>query len=160
MSDVVVIGAGAFGAWTAHHLAETGAQVTLVDAYGPANSRSSSGDESRILRHGYGPDEIYSRLARRSRELWTALEARNDSSLPLWHPCGVLWMAPAGHAYTTETLATLQRGGYAVEVLDEAALRSRYPHLAVDGIALAILEPDAGVNELMLVGPMAPAAPV
>lgn len=145
MSDVVVIGAGAFGAWTAHHLAENGAQVTLVDAYGPANSRSSSGDESRILRHGYGRDEIYTRLARTSRELWTALEARNDSGLPLWHQCGVLWMAPAGHAYTTETMATLQRGGYAVEVFDEAALRFRYPHLAIDGIALAMLEPDAGV---------------
>src|SRR4026207_1737432 len=62
VSDVVVIGAGAFGAWAAHHLAEAGAQVTLVDAYGPGNSRSSSGDESRILRCGYAPDEIYSRF--------------------------------------------------------------------------------------------------
>ena len=145
MSDVVVIGAGAFGAWTAHHLAEAGAQVTLVDAYGPGNSRSSSGDESRILRCGYGPDEIYSRMARRSRELWCALDARNRSSLPLWHPCGVLWLAPAAHTYTIETLATLRRGDYALAVLDQAALRTRYPHLAADGVGLALLEPDGGV---------------
>ena len=140
-----MIGAGAFGAWTAHHLAEAGAQVTLVDAYGPGNSRSSSGDESRILRCGYGPDEIYSRFARRSRELWCELEARNDSGLRLWHPCGVLWMASGGDAYAAETLATLQHGHYAVEVLDQAAVRSRYPHLVADGVALAMLEPDGGV---------------
>jgi monomeric sarcosine oxidase len=145
VSDVVVIGAGAFGAWTAHHLAEAGAHVTLVDAYGPGNSRSSSGDESRILRCGYGPDEIYSRFARRSRELWCELDARNDSGLRLWHQCGVLWMAPGDHSYTAETLATLQRGHYAVEVLDQAAIGARYPHLVADGVALAMLEPEGGV---------------
>ena len=145
MSDVIVIGAGVFGAWTAHHLAEAGARVTLVDAYGPGNSRSSSGDESRILRCGYGPDEIYSRFARRSRELWCELDARHDSDLRLWHPCGVLWLAPDNDAYAAETLATLQQGHYAVEVLDRGALRSRYPHLAADGVALAMLEPDGGV---------------
>jgi glycine/D-amino acid oxidase-like deaminating enzyme len=119
--------------------------VTLVDAYGPGNSRSSSGDESRILRCGYGPDEIYSRFARRSRELWCELEARNDSGLRLWHPCGVLWMAPDGDAYMAETVATLQHGHYTVEVLDQAAVRSRYPHLVTDGVALAMLEPEGGV---------------
>ena len=52
MSDVLVIGSGVFGVWTAYYLANAGASVTLVDAYGPGNSRSSSGDESRILRCG------------------------------------------------------------------------------------------------------------
>jgi sarcosine oxidase len=145
VSDVVVIGAGVFGAWTAHHLAQAGARVTLVDAYGPGNSRSSSGDESRILRCGYGPDEIYSRFAQRSREQWCELDARNDSGLPLWHPCGVLWMAPAGDTYMAETLATLQRGHYSVELLDQSSLRARYPHLDADDVARAMLEPEGGV---------------
>ena len=87
MSDVVVIGSGVFGAWTAHYLTLAGARVTLVDAYGAGNSRSSSGDETRILRCGYGRDEIYSRFAHRSRELWRDLDARNESGPPLWHPC-------------------------------------------------------------------------
>ena len=69
MPDVVVIGAGVFGMWTAHYLSNAGARVALVDAYGPGNSRLSSGDESRILRYGYGPDEIYSRLARIARAM-------------------------------------------------------------------------------------------
>jgi monomeric sarcosine oxidase len=145
VSDVVVIGGGVFGAWTAHHLSEAGARVTLVDAHGPGNSRSSSGDESRILRFGYGPDEIYSRFARRSREQWCKLDARSEPGLPLWHPCGVLWMAPADHTYTAETFATLRRHQYQVEVLDQAALAARYPQLVADDVAFAMVEPGGGV---------------
>ena len=78
MPHVVVVGAGVFGAWTAHHLRAAGAQVTLIDQYGPANPRASSGDHSRILRCGYGADEIYSRFARRSLVQWRALEERSS----------------------------------------------------------------------------------
>ena len=145
MSDVVVIGSGVFGAWTAHYLTLAGARVTLVDAYGPGNSRSSSGDESRILRCGYGRDEIYSRFAHRSRELWRDLDARNESGPPLWHPCGVLWLAPVDDTYVAETLETLRSGGYPVEILDRAALGARYPHLVADGVDRALLEPAGGV---------------
>src|SRR5262245_3999913 len=45
--DVAVIGAGAFGAWTAHHLRQAGRSVALIDAYGPATSRASSGGHTR-----------------------------------------------------------------------------------------------------------------
>jgi monomeric sarcosine oxidase len=145
VTDVVVIGAGAFGAWTAHHLASTGAQVTLVDAYGPGNSRSSSGDESRILRCGYGADEIYSRFAKRSCALWCELDARSDSGLPLWHPCGMLWTATTDDPYLAQTLTTLQAGKYDVEVLDRPALRSRYPQFETGDVARAMIEPGAGI---------------
>ena len=50
--DVAVIGAGVFGAWTAHALTAAGLKVVLVDAYGAAHNRSSSGGESRIIRMG------------------------------------------------------------------------------------------------------------
>jgi monomeric sarcosine oxidase len=140
-----VIGAGAFGAWTAHHLSRAGAGVTLVEAYGPGHSRSSSGDESRILRYGYGTDEIYSRFARRSREQWRELDERNNSGLSLWHPCGVLWLAPDGDAYVADTRATLQRGGYPLELIDNATLRARYPQLNAADVSSAMLEPEGGV---------------
>lgn len=145
MSDVVVIGAGAFGAWTAHHLSSAGARVTLVDAYGPGHSRSSSGDESRILRYGYGTDEIYSRFARRSREQWRQLDARSNSGLSLWHPCGVLWLAPDGDAYAADTRATLERGGYPIDLIDASTLRTRYPQLDAADVSTAMLEPEGGV---------------
>ena len=47
MDPIVVVGAGCFGAWTAHHLARAGRDVTLLDAHGPANSRASSGGHTR-----------------------------------------------------------------------------------------------------------------
>src|SRR5688572_17333214 len=58
--DVVVVGAGVFGAWTAYHLQQMGATVTLVDLYGPGNSRSTSGDETRGIRTAYGENTQWS----------------------------------------------------------------------------------------------------
>ena len=55
---VAVIGAGVFGTWTAVHLLRKGHKVTLVDAWGPAHSRASSGGESRLTRGAYGKDAI------------------------------------------------------------------------------------------------------
>ena len=71
--DVAVIGAGVFGAWTAYKLRLAGASVLLLDAYGPGNSRASSGGESRIIRLGYGSDEIYSRSSQRSLDSLAAI---------------------------------------------------------------------------------------
>jgi glycine/D-amino acid oxidase-like deaminating enzyme len=142
----VVVGAGVFGVWAAHHLDAGGASVTVVDSYGAGNSRSSSGDETRILRRGYGPDAIYSDLAARSLPQWRALDSRSGTtSEPLWHPCGVLWLAAGADAYTGATRTTLERGSYGVEVFDNAGLRLRFPQIEPDGITMALLEPDAGV---------------
>lgn len=71
-SDFIVVGAGIFGLWTAYYLQNAGAQVTLIDAYGPGNSRSSSGGESRILRSDYGERMIYTRMNIRAHELWNS----------------------------------------------------------------------------------------
>src|SRR5678815_2730944 len=62
LGDVIVIGAGAFGGWTAYYLTSLGAKVTLVDAYGPGNSRATSGDETRGIRTSYGDKGIWSEL--------------------------------------------------------------------------------------------------
>lgn len=71
--DIAVIGSGVFGAWTAFELQRLGQRVVLVDAYGPANNRASSGGESRIIRMGYGPDEIYTRWSHRALDRWKDL---------------------------------------------------------------------------------------
>src|ERR1700747_2079861 len=95
--DAAVVGAGWFEAWAACHLALRGKRVLLIDAYGPGNSRSSSGDESRIIRMGYGADEIYTRLAQRALRLWQELFARTNQ--PLFHQTGVLWLAHEDDPY-------------------------------------------------------------
>jgi glycine/D-amino acid oxidase-like deaminating enzyme len=146
MADIVVVGAGVFGVWTAHHLINVGARVTLVDAHGPANARASSGDESRIIRCGYGPDAIYSRWARESLTHWRDLFARvGAGQAPLFHPCGVLWLGDANDPYVEATHATLKSGGMPVERLDPTELSERVPHIAASDLPFALLEPDCGV---------------
>lgn len=141
--DVAVVGAGVFGAWSAYQLRLTGASVALVDAYGPGNSRASSGGESRIIRLGYGPDEIYSRSAQRSFTLWQELFEKTGQQL--FQKTGVLWLAREHDAYCEATLATLKRIDANIERLDRDQLARRFPQLVIGATTWAILEPDAGV---------------
>jgi len=140
--DVAVIGAGVFGAWSAYQLRLAGASVLLLDAYGPGNSRASSGGESRIIRLGYGPDEIYSRSSQRSLTLWQQLFEKTE---PLFHKTGVLWLAREHDTYCEATLATLNRLNANFERLDEDELIRRFPQLEFGSTKWAILEPDSGV---------------
>ena len=59
---VAVVGAGAFGGWTALSLLRAGMRVTLVDAWGAGNARASSGGETRVIRAAF------------STELWLWVE--------------------------------------------------------------------------------------
>lgn len=140
--DVAVIGAGVFGAWTAHHLRQAGLKVALADAYGVANSRASSGGESRIIRTGYGADEIYTRSAMRSLALWRHF--CQDAGQPLLHQTGVLWTAHQGDPYTENTRQTLARCGVHFEALSPAELQSRYPQMEFAPTAWGIYEPEGG----------------
>ena len=91
---VIVVGAGAFGGWTALHLRQRGYDVTLLDAYGPGNSRSSSaGGETRVIRGSYGLRHVYTEMVARSLALWRAHQA--NWTLPVLHEVGVMFMAPA-----------------------------------------------------------------
>ncbi|HKG60591.1 MAG TPA: FAD-dependent oxidoreductase [Pyrinomonadaceae bacterium] len=140
--DVAVVGAGVFGAWTAYQLRLAGASVLLLDAYGPGNSRASSGGESRIFRLGYGPDEIYSRSSQHSLTLWQQLFEQTEQ---LFQKTGVLWLAREHDVYCEATLATLQRLNANFERLDEHELVRRFPQLEPGPTRWGILEPDSGV---------------
>ncbi|HEX4546096.1 MAG TPA: N-methyl-L-tryptophan oxidase [Candidatus Acidoferrum sp.] len=141
--DVAVVGAGVFGAWTAWHLAQRGRRVVLVEAYGPAHSRASSGGETRIIRMGYGADELYTRWSQRSLERWKELFAA--ARQPLFLETGVLWMAGSEDGRLRETAATLKRCGVVFEEYDRAALERRYPQIGFEAIKNGIFEPRSGV---------------
>ena len=141
--DVAVIGAGVFGAWTAWHLARRKQRVLLVDAYGPANARASSGGESRIIRMGYGADELYTRWAQRSLAQWKELFAATKQ--PLFLETGVLWLAGDDDARLRQTTATLKQCNVAHEELDGAKLEKRYPQIGLDGVKWGLFEPNSGV---------------
>jgi sarcosine oxidase len=141
--DVAVVGAGVFGAWTAYQLQRSGGQVALIDAHGPGNSRSSSGDESRIVRMGYGADEVYTRSAVRSLARWQDLFAASGENL--FFQTGVLWLAHDGDPYPLQTIETLERVGVRHEKLSIVDLTKRYPQFELERISWALLEPDSGV---------------
>jgi sarcosine oxidase len=144
MFDVAVIGAGVFGSWTAYCLQKSGASVVLLDSYGPANARASSAGESRIIRMGYGPDEIYTRWSMRALPAWRELFARAGQP-QLFQPTGVLWLARENDRYALATVATLEKVGAHFEKLSAAELRSRYPQISLDDISWGIFEPGSGV---------------
>jgi sarcosine oxidase len=140
--DVAVIGAGVFGAWTAYELQRSGKRVVLIDPYGAGNSRSSSGGESRIIRMGYGADEIYTRSAQRSLGLW--LEFSKRAQEQLFHRTGVLWLAHDDDPYPARCADTLALVGIPFEKLTTAELAKRYTQLAITDISWGLLEPDSG----------------
>lgn len=141
--DVIVVGAGVFGAWTAWHLARRGQRVLLVEQYGPGNARASSGGESRIIRMGYGADELYTRWSKRSLGMWKELfDAMHQA---LFCKTGVLWLAGKDDARFRQTVATLIRCGVAFEQMDERELTIRYPQMSFEGVAASLLEVHSGV---------------
>ena len=141
--DVAVIGAGVFGAWTAWHLAKRGQRVALIDAYGAAHSRASSGGETRIIRMSYGADELYTRWSQRSLAQWKDFFAATRQ--PLFLETGVLWMGGKDETRLRESKRTLERCGIPFEELNREVLEKRYPQIGLDEIQCGILEPKSGV---------------
>ena len=142
--DVLVVGAGSFGAWTAWHLRRAGRSVVLVDAFGAGHSRASSGGESRIIRCGYGDRALYSRWAHASLPQWKELLA--EAGRPeLFRETGVLWLGRDGDPHVESSARILAQLDIAAEWLTRAELRARFPQLDVTGITQGVLEPRSGV---------------
>ncbi|MHB8654807.1 MAG: NAD(P)/FAD-dependent oxidoreductase [Terriglobia bacterium] len=139
---VAVVGAGAFGGWTALYLLRRGARVTLLDGWGPGNSRSSSGGETRIIRGTYGPNGIYTKMAARALQLWKENEAR--WKLKLYHHTGLLWMTGADDSYERAAMPQLREAGLSFEGLSAEDLTRTYPQINFEGVKWALLENDAG----------------
>jgi len=142
---IAVIGAGAFGGWTALHLRNLGAQVTLLDAWGPGNARSSSGGESRVIRAIYGPDRIYVEMVKRAYELWEKMDASGGpGSERLYVETGALWLHRGDDAYVRSSLPILNDLGFPVDQLTIAETKRRYPQIDLKGIKSVWLERRAG----------------
>jgi glycine/D-amino acid oxidase-like deaminating enzyme len=140
---IAVIGAGAFGGWTALHLLELGARVTLLDAWGPGNSRASSGGETRVMRGSYGTDQVYTEMAARALKLWDKYQRRWKRQF--LHPTGVLWMA-SGHddSFERGSVEMLRRVKIKFRELSTAQMKKRWPQINFEGIQWGIFEPECG----------------
>jgi sarcosine oxidase len=137
-----VIGSGAFGVWTALHLLNLGAQVDLIDSWGPGNSRSSSGGETRVIRAIYGPDRIYVEMVKRAYELWEKIIAASGE--PLYTETGALWLHRKDDAYVRSSVGILRELGFPVDKLTIGEAKGRYPQIDFRGIHSVWLERRAG----------------
>lgn len=140
---VAVIGAGAFGGWTALHLLQQGARVTLVDAWGAGNPRATSSDESRVLRCGYGDRAIYTDWTRRALRLWKRCEKLWRTEL--FVPCGVLWLCAEEDDYARASLAALRRRKIPHSRFGPRELARRWPQIHLRDICFGYFEPRSGL---------------
>lgn len=141
--NVVIVGAGTFGASLAWWLARSGEGVTLVDQFEPGDRRASSGGETRLLRCSHGSDVDYATMARRARTLWRELE--EESGEELFVECGLAWFAHCEGGWEAASEATLGTQGIPVERVDAGDATRLYPSFRGDDLAFVLLEPEAGV---------------
>jgi glycine/D-amino acid oxidase-like deaminating enzyme len=139
----MVAGAGVFGAWIAYTLRREGHAVTLMDPFGPAHSRASSGGESRIIRASYGADELYTRMAIRSLALWQEFFA-SIGCPSLFQRTGALWLTEPGDAHAAASRAVLAKAQVDFEDLPAEEVRRRYPQMNLPPNVGAIFEKNAG----------------
>lgn len=141
--DAIVVGAGVFGAWTALHLRRSGRKVALFDAYGAGNNRSSSGGESRIIRMGYGADEIYTRWAMRSLEQWIELFEQAGSP-ELFQKTGVLFTPRTDDPRAAVMQTVFEKCGVSFQRLTPADLARAFPQFRFHEQRMGLLEPESG----------------
>ena len=143
MNDLVVIGAGTMGAWTALQAVRAGRRVTLVDAFGAGSPRATSGDETRISRAAHGLDRFYVRWSREARDEWIAFG--DEVGERCFVEAGVLWFVHREDAFEATSLTTLREMDVPAERIEVDEAARRWPQVSFDDVAFAVLEPEAGL---------------
>ena len=139
---IAVVGAGAFGGWTAHHLLRKGYDVTLLDVFGPGNSRASSGGDSRVIRGIYGEDKIYVDLVARSFKLWKRYQKQWQQSL--YFPTGALWFFQVDDTYAQKSLPIVNQAGLKSEQISKKEVEKKFPQINLTDLKSFYFEHEAG----------------
>jgi glycine/D-amino acid oxidase-like deaminating enzyme len=142
--SISIVGAGAFGGWSALYLLRSGYKVTLIDAWGAGNSRSSSGDETRVIRSSYGANELYFALNVRALQLWKEHEV--DFNQRLFFNTGVLWFCyQESNPIMDDSIPYSIKYRSEYERLSIAETRKRYPEIInTDDLSHIFLDPFGG----------------
>jgi sarcosine oxidase len=148
VSDLLVIGGGVMGRFTAYEAARRGARVVVLERGRVGDPATASYGRTRSFRNDY-LDPGYARLAHEAFDLWRAFEERTSTEVLV--RCGCLNIAKRSvtpdleATYAQRSHETLQGLGLRTEALDRDALRRRLPDLDAD---LGRLDVDAGVVDL------------
>lgn len=135
--DVIVVGAGVFGLWTAYKLQRKGVPVLLIDTAGAGNSLSGSGGDSRLIQTDTeGVDYVRGVIS--SYVDW--LEAEKNSGEQFVYPMDRLRLQldPKELDRAKERQTFLRSLGVTNnEILDKAEVQRRWPQIRADDIAFA-----------------------
>ena len=134
VADVVVVGGGVMGSAAGWALARRGADVVLLERFGPGHRQGASHGRSRIYRSTY-PQPHHQALVAEARRLWAELEAETGTTL--LHPAsGVATAAGPGQERLREVAAAMTATGVPFEWLSAEEAAERWPGMRFPGPVL------------------------
>ncbi|WP_345784166.1 N-methyl-L-tryptophan oxidase [Paenibacillus lacisoli] len=138
-----MVGAGSMGMSAGYELAKRGVKILLIDAFGPPHTEGSHHGETRLIRHAYSGDPVYSRLAALAHRLWTEIEDLTESTL--LYPCGVLNIADRNISSFEDRITQAQANGMNAQRLNADEIRRRWPAWQIPDSFEGMYEPAAGI---------------
>jgi glycine/D-amino acid oxidase-like deaminating enzyme len=148
VSDLLIVGGGVMGRFTAYHAAERAASVVVLERGRIGDPMTASYSRTRSFRNDY-LDATYARLAHEAFDLWDDFERRTGSKVLV--RCGCLNIAKRSvtpdleSTYAELSFETLTRLRLQTESFDADALRRRFAYLDAD---MAHLDIDGGVVDV------------
>jgi sarcosine oxidase len=148
MHDLIVIGGGVMGRFTAYHAAQRSARVVVLERGRIGDPMTASYSRTRSFRNDY-LDAAYARLAHEAFDLWGDFE--RDTGANVLVRCGCLNIGKRSvtpdldGTYAQLSFETLSRLRLETESFDADALRRRFSYLDAD---MAHLDVDGGVVDL------------
>ncbi|MEY4388836.1 MAG: Monomeric sarcosine oxidase [Chloroflexota bacterium] len=140
--DLLVVGGGVWGTWTALQARRLGASVRLVEERTPGDPKTTSGDYSRIIRHAHGEDGLLVGWAQRSLAAWRELGERTGRQV--FVESGVAWFVSGDGAWEAASEVQLRAAGVPCERLAPDEALRRWPALGTEGLKSVLYEPTAG----------------
>ncbi len=143
-TDICILGGGIMGLATAYSITKASdSKVLILDRYGIGNDYCGSNDINRVFRYSYGNDELYTRMAVKSLNLWKSLEQESGQELLL--PTGLLMLQGEdqnANGFNEASYRTLSRMKLGAEQFDAEELKKRFPQFRAEN---GFFDPHGGV---------------
>src|SRR5690349_9407440 len=133
--DVLVIGGGVMGLFTAYQASRRQARVAVLERGRVGDPTTASYGRTRSYRRDY-LEPLYTRLADEAIGLWTEFEAQTGVDVLV--RCGCMNIAKSsvtpdlGSTYARRTTELMRRLGLPVQSFDAAGIEAAYPYLRAD----------------------------
>lgn len=143
--DLVIIGGGVMGLYTAYAASHFTNRITILEKLTIGNQKAASFSYTRSIRSDY-LDPLYARLAYEARRLWQELERHADE--PFMLDCGCLNIAKASvtpavaDTYAEQSYRVLNDLHLKAQAFSRSELQQRFPQFDVD---LGRLDVEAGM---------------